>query len=72
MILRRSEQLIEEVSMASAAEVWNLLPAIAKLPCVEGFERLADYFRTAFRVYFDGLNGWHAQQQCWIPEPSLN
>jgi hypothetical protein len=62
---RQSNELIEDVSASSAAYVWNVLPEIAKLPCVEGFERLNEIFRTAFIAYFDGLDGW-------LPEPSEN
>jgi hypothetical protein len=68
----RSEQLIEDVSRASAALVWNILSELAKLPATEGFERLADYFRTALRAYFDGLEGWRTEEESVIPEPSLN
>jgi hypothetical protein len=56
----------EDIACASAADLWNNLPQIAKLPCVEGFERIADYFRTAFLAYFDSLDGWG------LPEPSKN
>jgi hypothetical protein len=59
-------QLAEDVSAASAAYLWNVLPDIATLSATEGFERLADHFRTAFLAYFDGLEGWG------LPEPSEN
>jgi hypothetical protein len=64
-INQRSNELIEDVSAASATYLWNLLPEIAALPACEGFERLRDVFRTAFLAYFDALDGW-------IPEPSDN
>lgn len=63
---KRPSEDLETVVYASAANLWNNLPQIAKLPCVEGFERLADYFRTAFIAYFDSLDGWG------LPEPSKN
>jgi len=53
-----SSKLIEDVSAASAAYLWNILPEIAKLPSAEGFERLCEHFRTAFIAYFDGREGW--------------
>ena len=60
------------------ALVWNLLPELAKLPCADGFERLADYFRTAFSAYFDGLEGWalpgtglDSSTQCQLKEPPM-
>ncbi len=61
-----SGKLVEDVSAASAAYLWNILPEIAKLPSVEGFERLCEHFRTAFLAYFDGLEGWR------LPEFSDN
>jgi len=63
---RSSRQLMETISAASAAIVWNCLPEIAKLPRDEGFERLEDCFRTAFITYLDGLGNWG------LPEPSDN
>lgn len=57
-MIPRSEKLIDDVAAASAAYLWNVLPQIAKLPCVEGFERLEEHIRTAFIAYFDGLDGW--------------
>jgi hypothetical protein len=61
----RSRELIEDVSAASAAYLWNILPEITTLPDSEGFERLRDIFRTAFIAYFDA-------REEWIPEPSDN
>jgi hypothetical protein len=60
-----TRKLMEDISASSAAYTWNVLPEIAKLPCVEGFERLYDIFLTAFLAYFDGQEGW-------TPEPSDN
>jgi hypothetical protein len=65
-MIPRSSKLVEDVAGASAAYLWNILPEIAKLPCVEGFERLVEHFRTAFLAYFDGLDNWV------LPEPSEN
>jgi hypothetical protein len=65
-MIPRSSQLMDDVAAASAAYLWNILPEIAKLPCVEGFERLAEHFRTAFLAYFDGRCGWG------LPAPSSN
>lgn len=62
---RLRRQVIDDISHASAALVWNTLPEIGKLPCVEGFERLADHFRAAFMAYFDSRQGW-------LLEPSDN
>ncbi len=60
---QRSSELIEDISAASAAYLWNILPEIAALPGSEGFERLCDVFRTAFIVYFDARNER-------VPEPA--
>jgi len=65
-MLTRSSKLVEEVTNDLAAYIWNSLPQIAKLPCVEGFERLAKLFRNAFMNCFDGREG-----RCF-PEPSRN
>ncbi|VTR93423.1 unnamed protein product [Gemmata massiliana] len=51
-------RLIEDVSRASAAHVYGDLAALAALSPREGFERLADHFRSAFCAYFDGRAGW--------------
>jgi hypothetical protein len=63
---KRSEVIIGAVTDELAAFVWNHLSEIAKLPSVEGFEWLAERFRTAFLSYYDGLG------RKTLPEPSRN
>jgi hypothetical protein len=53
-----SNKLIEDVSAASAAYLWIILPEIAKLPSADAFERLCEHFRTAVLAYLDGREGW--------------
>lgn len=56
----------DDVSSASAASLFNVLPELLKLPAPQQFERLREHFRTAFLAYHDGLAGWA------LPEPSRN
>ena len=50
----------DDVAAASAAFLFNLLPAIAALPAPEAFERLAGHFRANLTAYRDARAGWAA------------
>ena len=58
--------VVEDVSAATAAYVWNALPDIAALPAPEGFRRLKEIVETAFAAYADATGGWG------VPPPSRN
>lgn len=60
------KQLAEAVSEASAAILFNVLPALIKLPASECHERLRVHFATALSAYHQGLRGWD------FPTPSRN
>lgn len=50
--------LLADVSAASAAFLFNLLPALLELPAAERYERLVTHFEACLVAYRDGLNGW--------------
>jgi hypothetical protein len=54
----------EYVASSYAANLWNVLPGIVKLPCVEGFERLVLHFEAALAAFSEGCGQF--------PEPSEN
>ena len=55
-----------DVAAASAAYLFNLLPAIAALPASEAFWRLETHFLAAIAAYRDARAGWAC------PDPSAN
>jgi hypothetical protein len=56
----------EHTAHACAANLWNVLPGIFKLPCVEGFERLVLHFENAIELFSRGRSFGR------VPEPSEN
>lgn len=61
-----SYSLVDDISAASAAYLFNALSAIASLPASEAFERLKSHFEAALAAFIDGAARW-----C-LPEPSEN
>jgi hypothetical protein len=61
-----SETHAEYVASSYAANLWNVLPGIFKLPCVEGFERLVTHFQAALAAFSEGRGFGR------VPEPSEN
>src|SRR5579859_8036688 len=55
------QQLIEDVSRASASQLLGQLTEIAQLSFRERFERLAEWVRTALLAYADRLAGWREE-----------
>ena len=49
--------LVDDVSAASAAYLFNLLPALVKRPASEQYESLAAHFEAALMAYRDALAG---------------
>jgi hypothetical protein len=56
--MNSDEDLVANVSGASAFCLLSVLPSIAALPPEEAFERLKEHFLTAFLAYFDGQEDW--------------
>jgi hypothetical protein len=60
------EHRAEDVSAASAAYIWDVLPEIMSSESGEGFQRLAIYVHTAIKAYFGD------EEYFVVPEPSRN
>lgn len=50
--------LIEDVTAASAAYLVNVLPEIAKLPASEQYKRLEAHFLACLMAYRECLKDW--------------
>ena len=55
-----------DVAAASAACLFNLLPAIAALPACDGYRRLEGHFRACLEAYRD------RPAMRTVPDPSAN
>jgi hypothetical protein len=65
--MRLPPQLTEKVCAAKAAYLWNILPELIKLPCVEGYERLRAHLEGMLAACHEAMVNWGLP-----PEPSEN